>query len=290
MWFFLQSVVSGLTAGSIYALIGLGFVLIYQATGALNFAQGDTLMVGAIIALVFYLDHKWGYGPTLLGVAVFGCLLGAVLHWVAYQPLARSPAYTIILATVAFGQIARGLVRVLRGNELRSFPPLIEGAPLNLGGLMVTPASLVVTGLCVLAMLLFAVLFYRTKLGKAMRAVAQNRTAAALMGVSVRNTTTLVWALGTTFAAVGGVLIAPVINISPDMGVVAIKGWVGAILGGFTTLSGAVVGGLLLGVIDNLIAGYVSTSLRDVGTFVVLILILMFRPQGLLVQAVRKRV
>lgn len=290
VWYFLQFVIGGLTAGSTYALVGLGFVLIYQATRSLNFAQGDTLMLGAIMALVMHLDNQWGYWPTLLGVALFGCVVGAVLHWVAYQPLSQSPAFSVILATVAFGQILRGLVRVLRGNELRSFPPMVDGKPIIIGELILTPASLAVAGLCLVAMGAFALLLRFTRMGKAMRAVAQNKSAASLMGVNVRSVTTMVWALGTAFASVAGMLIAPLITITPDMGAIAMKGFVGAILGGFTSITGAVVGGFLLGVIDNLVAGYISTSMRDVGTFLVMLVVLWYKPQGLLAGAAERRV
>lgn len=290
MLFFGQTVVSGLTAGAIYALLGLGFVLIYQATRALNLSHGDVLMSGAIGGLFLYLDHRWGYWATFLAVLLIGCLLGVVLHWVAYQPLSRQPLFTIILATVAFGQVLRGLVRVLRGSELRSFPSPVGGKTIVLGGLAIAPASLVVTVACILAMAAISLMLRYTKVGRAMRAIAQNTTAATLMGVRVVRVTTLVWALASGLAAMAGLLIAPVITITPDMGDIAIKGFVGAVLGGFTGIAASVAGGFLLGVLDNLIASYISTGMRDVGTFLVLVLILWLRPQGLFVRATGRRV
>jgi branched-chain amino acid transport system permease protein len=280
--FFAQVVVSGLTLGSIYALTALGFVIIFRANGVVNFAQGEMMMAGAILGLIFYADLGFGYVPSLL-LAVGGAAgLGLVLERVAYRPLTHAPAFTVILSTVAVGQMLRSGVRIFRGHELSLFPPMLGTDPLDLGGLRVTPLSLGIVAVSLAILAGFAAFFRYARLGWGMQAAAQNKEAAALVGVSVSGVSAASWAIAAALAAAAGILLAPLVIITPDMGVIGIKGFIAAILGGFNSLAGAVVGGFLLGVLENLAGVYVSSAFKDVVTFAVLLGVLVLRPAGLL--------
>jgi branched-chain amino acid transport system permease protein len=289
MELFAQVVVSGLTLGSLYALVGLGFVVIYRATGVVNFGHGEMLMLGAMAALVLHVDMGVAYVFAFL-IAVSGAgVLGAVLERVAYRPLRFAPEVTVIIATVAVGQIIRAGVRVVRGSEVSRFPSPFSTEPFSVAGVTLTPVSLGITGTSILLVLLFLVFFRRTRLGKGMQATAQNRDAATLVGVSVNQTFMLTWAIGSALAAVAGILLAPLIIITPDMGIIGVKGFIGAILGGFASIPGSVAGGFLLGVIENVGGVYIAGEMKDAIAFVVLLLVLFLRPQGLFGKPESKR-
>ena len=282
MLFFTQVIVSGLTLGSIYALTALGYVIIFRSTGVVNFAQGEMMMVGAVLALVLHKDFGLGY-VTECSLAVLGAwVLGAVIERVAYRPLVDAPLFTVILSTVAVGQMLRSGVRVLRGQELSLFPPILSTEPFSAAGIRLTPLNLGITVIAVLLLGAFVTFFRRTWIGWAMRATAQNKEAAALVGVSIPRVFSVSWSLAAALAAAAGILLAPLIIISPDMGVIGIKGFIAAILGGFNSLPGAVVGGVLLGVLENLAGVYVSSAFKDVVTFGVLLAVLILRPAGIL--------
>jgi branched-chain amino acid transport system permease protein len=280
--FFSQVIVSGLTLGSVYALTALGYVIVFRSTAVVNFAQGEMMMVGAILALTFYQDFGLGYVAAFSLALVGACVLGVVMERVAYRPLIHAPIFTVILSTVAVGQMLRSGVRIVRGQELSLFPPILSTEPFSLAGIRFTPLNL---GIPVIALFLlgaFVVFFRRTRIGWAMRATAQNKEAAALVGVSVPRVFSVSWGIAAALAAAGGILLAPLIIITPDMGIVGIKGFIAAILGGFNTLSGAVVGGVLLGVLENLAGVYISSAFKDVVTFCALLVVLTVRPAGIL--------
>lgn len=289
--FLLQVVVSGLTLGSLYALVGMGFVLIYKATGILNFCQGEMVTFGGIVAIVLHLERGIPYWPAFAGVLLLGGALGWLVERAACRPLRGAPVVTVILATVAVGALIRSSIRIFHGQELSLFPPLLSTRPLQVAGLVtVTPLNLGIVGIALALMVAFSLFFRRTRVGKGMRATSQNRDAAALAGISVSRTYARIWGLSSALAGTAGILLAPLIVVTPDMGVIAIKGFAGAILGGFTEISGAVVGGFLLGVVENLAGVYIASEMKDVVSFLVLLLVLMIRPTGLLVAARRKKV
>lgn len=277
-----QVLVSGLTLGAIYALTALGYGIIFRATAVVNFAQGEMMMVGAMLALTFHKDLGLGYAAAFALALAGAGLLGLVMERIAYRPLIQAPVFTVILSTVAVGQMLRSGVRVARGQELSLFPPILSTEPFAVAGVHLTALNLGVVAIALLLVAAFVVFFRRTRTGWAMRATAQNKDAAALVGVSVPRVFAVSWALSGVLAAAGGILLAPLIIITPDMGAVGIKGFIAAILGGFTSLPGAVVGGFLLGVLENLAGVYVSSAFKDVVTFGVLLLVLTVRPAGLL--------
>jgi len=290
MAFVTQVVVSGLTLGSVYALVGLGFVIVYKATRTLNFAHGDLLMLGAVVGLYLHVERALPYWPTFLVVLVLMALLGVLIERVAYRPLAHTPEFTVILSTAAVGGIIRSSVRITQEQQLSYFPPIFGAEPFRVAGVSVSPLELGVIGIALGFVLAFSLFFQLTRTGKGMRAVAENPDAASLVGIRVPRVWAMTWGASAAFAAAAGILVAPLILITPDMGVVANKAFVGAVLGGFNSLLGTVVGGFVLGVLGNLIGVYVSTAYRDALTFLLLLAILLVKPTGLLGQRAQRRV
>jgi branched-chain amino acid transport system permease protein len=288
--FLSQVLVSGLTLGSLYALTALGYAIIFRATSVVNFAQGEMMMVGAMLALVLHADYGLGYAASF-GLAVVGAwCMGVLIERIAYRPLLKAPVFTVILSTVAVGQMLRSGVRIVRGHELALFPPVVSPTPFTIAGLRLTFLNVAIVVLAVGVLLAFIAFFRWTRTGWAMRATAQNREAAALVGVSVPRVFSMSWGLSAVLAAIAGILLAPLITITPDMGVIGIKGFVGAILGGYNSLVGSVVGGFVLGVLENLAGVYISSAFKDVVTFGVLLVVLIFRPAGMLGTSGTRRV
>lgn len=287
---FIQLIVSGLVLGAIYALIALGYVIIYKATSVVNFAQGEAVMVGAYIAIsVHSLTHL--PMPFVFAITIaLAALLGIVIDRVAYRRLVGAPVISFIIATLAVGLILRNVVRLIFGPNVYPFPALIANRPLRFGWFVTTPQNLLIVGVAITCMLLLFLYFHYTRWGKAMRAVSQNPTASVLMGISVRKVFTMIWALSAALGALSGVLLAPLLVVNPDMGWIALKAFVVAILGGFHSLPGAVLGGFLLGILENLAGFYIGSAVKDILAYVVLIAILIFRPTGLFAERTGKRV
>ncbi|HET9977696.1 MAG TPA: branched-chain amino acid ABC transporter permease [Burkholderiaceae bacterium] len=291
MWDLLpQLIVSGIAAGSLYALVAIGLVLIYKATDIVNFAQGESVTVGAYMGWLFVTELHLPYFLSLALVMVASALVGVVIERVAYRPLIKSPPFTVILATLAIGLLIVNGIRLTLQDTPRTIEGALSAQPLEIGGVLITPERLgimLVTAVVVVALTLF---FRYSRLGKAMRATAQSQEAAALMGISVPGIFSKTWALGTALGGVAGMLIAPLVGINTELGGVLIPGFVAAIVGGFTSIYGAVVGGLLVGVIENLAGVMVSSTFKRVVSFVVLIAVLMIRPSGLFGKPIRKQV
>ncbi len=286
----LQQLASGVTAGGVYALIALGFVLIYKATDVVNFSQGELVTWGAYLGLVTYVTLGLPFPLAFVVAVIASGALGFLIDRLAMRPLVGSPALTSIIATIGVGLILQNAVRLIWGGDIQAFPPVFDTAPRRLGAVRFTLQSVYVLALSVVLMLGFAGFFRWSRTGVAMRATAQNRPAAALMGVRVGWMLTLTWALGSALAGAAGVLLAPLIVVAPDMGFVALKAFAAAILGGFNSFAGAIFGGFILGVIESLAGTYVSTAFKDVVSFLVIIGVLVIRPAGLLQAAHRKKV
>jgi branched-chain amino acid transport system permease protein len=285
-----QIALNSLALGSIYALTALGFVIIFRASDVVNFAQGEMMMLGAMMALMLYRDAHLSYSVAFVLAVVFCMAGGALVERVAFRPLMNAPHFTILLSTVAIGQIIRSGVRIVFGQEVSSFPGVLSAEPISFLGLRTTALNLGIVAITLLVLLVFLLIFSLTRMGWAMRATAQNKRGAAIVGVSVSRTNAQVWAMAGGLAAIAGVLLAPLIIITPDMGVIGNKGFIAAILGGFTSLPGAVLGGFLLALSENLIGVYISSAFKDVIVFVLLILVLLVKPSGLLGRQIVKRV
>ena len=285
-----QLIVSGVAAGALYALVAIGLVLIYKATEIVNFAQGESVTVGAYMGWLFVTEFHMPYFPAIAAVMVASALVGMVVERVAYRPLIKSPPFTVILATLAVGLIIKNAIRLVWQDTPRTISGVLSSTPIEFGGVLITPerlAIIVTVAVVVTALMLF---FRFTKLGKAMRATAQSQEAASLMGISVSGIFSKTWALGSALGGIAGVLIAPLIGINTELGGVLIPGFVAAIVGGFTSIPGAIVGGIMVGVFENFAGVFVSSSFKRVVSFVILIAVLMIRPSGLFGKPIRKQV
>jgi branched-chain amino acid transport system permease protein len=285
-----QIALNSLALGSIYALTALGFVIIFRASDVVNFAQGEIMMLGAMLALVLLRDAHFGYFEAIIGASIICMGGGALVERIAFRPIADAPHFTILMSTIAVGQIIRSGVRIIFGQETSSFPGIWDSSPIMFFGLRTTWLNLGIMAITVVTLVVFVLMFSFTRIGWAMKSVAQNRRGAAIVGVNVPGVNSMVWAMAGGLAAIAGVLLAPLIIITPDMGVIGNKGFIAAILGGFTSLPGAVIGGFLLALTENLIGVYVSAAFKDVIVFGFLVLMLLVKPTGLLGRETVQRV
>ena len=276
----LQLALSGLSIGSIYALVGLALVLPFKASGIVNFAQGEIVTFGAYLALILSglgLPYLAVVPLVLVGAAMFGMATERLL----IRPIANQPEFTLVIVTFAIGFVIKAAIRLHWQDNTFSIDAPFVGPPLVLGALRLNPAYLVFilsTVMVVAALFLF---FGYSKFGKAMRATALDPIAAKLMGIRIGSVFSAAWALSTMLGAFVGLLLAPVIGINPEIGHLILKGLVAAVIGGFSSLGGAVVGGLLLGLLETYAGAFFGATFKNLVPFGVLILLLLLRPQGL---------
>jgi branched-chain amino acid transport system permease protein len=276
----LQLALSGLSVGSIYAIVALALAIPFKASRLLNFAQGEMVTLGAYIALVltsYGLPYAAMVPATLVVAAVFGLLLERLF----IRPIVGAPEFTLVIATFAIGLIIRALIRIHWQDNVFFLPAPYAGPALVVGPLRANPAYLVIIGSTAILVGLLVLFFRKTKLGKAMRAVAFNQTAARLMGISVGTVFGSAWALSAAIGALAGLLLAPVIGVNPELGHIVIKALVAAVIGGFGSLGGAVCGGLLLGLLETYAGAMFGAALKEIIPFIILIALLLVRPQGL---------
>lgn len=277
----LQLLFSGLSIGSIYALVALALVIPFKASGVLNFGQGEMVTLGAYIALVLSTATRLPYYAVVPLTLAIAALVGVVFERLFIRPLVKAPEFTIVIGTFALGLMVKYAIRLYWQDNLYSLPVPFSTEPLVFAGVRLNPVFLWIIA-CALALLaVLALFFQKTRAGKAMRAVSQNQEAARLMGISVERVFSSTWALGTAIGALAGVLFAPVTGINPEIGGLILKAFVAAVIGGFSSLPGAVIGGLMLGVIETLSGAIVSSTFKNVVAFAVLILVLLVRPYGL---------
>jgi branched-chain amino acid transport system permease protein len=276
----LQLALSGLSLGSIYALVALSLAIPFKASRVLNFAQGELVTLGAYIGLVltsYGLPYAAMVPATLLIAAAFGLLIERLV----IRPIIGAPEFTLVIATFALGLIIRALIRIHWQDNVFFLPAPYAGPAIAVGPLRVNPSYIVIiasTGALVALLVLF---FQRTKVGKAVRAVSFDPTAARLMGIRVSTAFGSAWALSAAIGALAGLLLAPVIGINPELGHLIIKALIAAVIGGFGNLGGAVFGGLLLGVLETYTGATFGAALKEIIPFAILIAVLLIRPQGL---------
>jgi branched-chain amino acid transport system permease protein len=278
----LQYVASGLTAGAIYALVALGFSIIYNASGAINFAQGEFVMIGGMSAVTLV-----GAGLPLAAAVPLAVLaavvVGLLLEKLAIEPARKADTVTLIIITIGAALFLRGLAQLVWDKRVHALPAFSGDTPLRIMGATVLPQSLWVLGGAALAVAGLSWFFGRTLFGKAMLATSYNPLAAQLVGINTRTVLFASFGLAAMLGALGGVLIAPIAFTSYDSGIMlGLKGFAAAMLGGLGSFSGAVVGGLLLGLTEGLGAGFVSSAYKDVIAFAIILAVLFFMPGGLL--------
>jgi branched-chain amino acid transport system permease protein len=286
----LQFVFSGLTVGATYALVALGFAIIYNASGVINFAQGEFVMAGGM-ASAFLVAAGVPLPLAVVMAVAAGVAIGVALEKFAIEPARRAPVVTLIIITIGASIAIRGLAQLLLGKQFHTVPPFTGDQPIAIGGATLLPQSLWVMGASVAVVIGLSAFFGRTKLGKAMLATANNRHAAQLVGINVRFILLLSFGLSALLGALAGVLISPITLTSYDVGImVGLKGFAAAMLGGLGNGIGAIAGGLLLGLAEALGAGYLSSAYKDVIAFVIILAVLVFMPGGLFGKASAERV
>uniref|UniRef100_UPI00333E8E66 branched-chain amino acid ABC transporter permease n=1 Tax=Castellaniella defragrans TaxID=75697 RepID=UPI00333E8E66 len=278
---FLQFLFSGLTVGATYALAALGFNLIYNASNVINFAQGEFIMLGGMLA-VFFTQAGIHWAAAFALAILVPALVGILLEKLAIEPVKEAETVTLIIITIGASLVIRGVVQVWLGKGAHSLPAFSNNDPIFILGAMLLPQSLWVFGVTAAVVAVLWYFFSRTLAGKAMLATAFNRVAAELAGINTNWVLFMSFALAAALGALGGILITPITLTSFDVGIMlGLKGFVAAVVGGLGNGLGAVVGGLLVGILEAMGAGYVSSAYKDAIPFVLILLILFFMPRGL---------
>ena len=288
----LQLLISGIAQGCIYGLIALGFVLIYKATETVSFAQGELMMLGAfggLAAMTFFGFPYWlSVLSTLAGMALFGMLLERLV----IRPILGQPAFSVVMLTIGIGYMLRGLITMIPGigTETHTLPVPYKDQIWKLAGLVLNVEQMVVIAVTSILCALLYLLFRYSKLGIAMQAASQNQLAAYYMGIPVRQLNGVAWGLASAVAAVAGLLLAPITFVHANMGFIGLKAMPAAVVGGFGSLPGAIVGGLLIGIVESLSGFYLPDGFKDTAAYVVVLILLVVKPNGLFGEKLRKKV
>jgi branched-chain amino acid transport system permease protein len=288
----LQLLISGIAQGCIYGLIALGFVLIYKATETVTFAQGEMMMLGAFCGLGCMTLLGFPFWLSVICSIIAMALVGIALERVVIRPVLGQPAFSIVMLTIGVGYVARGLITMIPaiGTETHTLKVPYKDQIYKMGELVLNVEHLVViAATAILCGLLFA-LFKYSKLGVAMQASSQNQLAAYYMGIPVRKLNGLVWGLSAAVAAIAGLLLAPITFVHANMGFIGLKAFPAAVVGGFGSLPGAIVGGLIIGIVESLSGFYLPDGFKDIAAYIVVLIMLMVIPNGLFGEKLRKKV
>ena len=289
---FLQQLINGLALGSVYALLALGYTMVYGIIQLINFAHGEIYMIGAFAG--FYSSTTLGLPlfPTLLIAMIASGLAGIIIEKIAYKPLRNSPRITLLITAIGVSLFLQNVMRILVGPNPKPFPDLINAGSINIGAIQIEWKTIFMIVVSAALVLILQFIVYKTKVGKAMRASSQDMEAASLMGINVNNTISLTFAIGSALAGIAGVLVAiSYPSITPYMGVMpGLKSFVAAVLGGIGSIPGALLGGVAIGVLETFSKAYISTNFSDAIVFGVLIVILLIKPSGLLGKKTREKV
>jgi branched-chain amino acid transport system permease protein len=286
----LQLLISGTSQGCVYGLIALGFVLIYKATEMVNFAQGDMMMLGAFTGFTYInllgLPFAWGVIATIITMAVFGMLIERLV----LRPMIGEPPFAVLMITIGLGFVFRAVAGAVWGNEPKSISSPLSGGVFRVGELTIGYENAAVIGGTALLITGLYLFFRFTRLGIAMQAASQNQLAAYYVGIPVKRIFTIVWALSAAIAATAGILVAPISLIDPMMGFIGMKAFAAAIVGGFGSLPGAIVGGLVVGIAEQFAGLYGPAGSADVSAYLILLLMLFIRPEGIFATLQQKKV
>src|SRR2546425_1170990 len=283
---------TGITTGALYALVALGIVVVYKATGVMNLAHGELFMMGGFLAYTLHVMVKLPYVLSLLLAVAGSFALGILTDRVACGPLMKEGLASVLLATIGISFLLKGIARVVWGGkgDFLAFPPLVSPEPIRIGNVMIMSQQLVVLLATLAVMLAFALFFKTTRAGKFMQATASNPKAPTLVGIRVDRVYMYTFGVGAAVAGASAVLMAPLTLLYPDIGfLLFIKGFAAAVLGGLASVPGAIVGGLLVGILEQFAAGFIGTTVQDVSAFVVIMFALIFLPTGIFgVRGIRK--
>lgn len=280
----LQQLINGLALGSVYALIALGYTMVYGIIGLINFAHGEMYMLGAYFGFYAITRRGLSLGPATLVAMAGAALVGILLERIAYKPLRNSSRIAVLITAIGASLLLQSVAQLIFGASFKPFPQVLPFKRIQLGPVFTTNRQLLLFGVSLTLMVTLQIIVHYTKFGKAMRAVSMDKEAAQLMGINIDRIISITFALGSALAAAAGILVGMYYNrIDPYMGMMSgLKAFVAAVLGGIGVIPGAVVGGLLMGVTENLVVAFGSSSLRDAVAFAVLIIVLLFKPNGLL--------
>ena len=295
---FLSHVIKGVNLGSVYAVIALGYTMVYGVAKMLNFAHGDVIMVGAYVA--FCIMYYLGINPIIgiLGAVIACTILGMLIERLAYKPLRQATSLAVLITAIGMSSFLQNMAQLIWSSNPKSFPSILPDAPIVLyengaQQLTMTPINILTIVSCIVIMIALTLFISKTKIGKAMRCVSEDKGAAELMGINVNLTISITFAIGSALAAIAGVLLCSsgYANLSPTTGSMpGIKAFTAAVFGGIGSIPGAMLGGILLGLIEILGKAYVSNELADAFVFAVLIVVLLVKPTGLLGKKVHEKV
>ncbi|MBM3338530.1 MAG: branched-chain amino acid ABC transporter permease [Betaproteobacteria bacterium] len=287
-----QLLISGAAIGCIYALIALGFVLIYKATEVVNFAQGDVMMLGAFVAFTFSSILDLGFWAALPLSLMVMALFGAVFDRFLLRPIIGMPTFSAVMVTLAAGFAMRGIASMVPGwgTDTHSLKAPWSDEVIRLGEVVVSTDHLAILAVTALLCLLLYLFFKGTRVGIAMQAASQNQLAAYYMGIPVRRINSLIWSIAAAVAALAAVLLAPITFVHNNMGFIGIKAFPAAVVGGFGSIPGAIVGGLVIGWVEAFAGFYLPEGFKDIAAYIVVLLVLMLRPSGIFGQMRRKKV
>ena len=286
-----QIIVYGISLGCVYAIVALGLVLIYRATELVNFAQGEMMMMSAYVFFTLY-SMEMGLFTAVLGSLLFAVILGVAMNTIISRPLIGKPIFAQIMATIAMSIVLRSLTGVIWTHEdLFMYPSPVSMKPMNVGFLQISPYQIVIVSVTIILVLLLYLFLNLTRFGTAIKATSENPVAAQLMGIPIKRIYVAVCILSSLVSAVAGMLIIPQFGLQPMLGSrLLLMALPAAVLGGFGKLEGAIAGGLILGILESMAIVYLPTSIYDIFPWIILILMLLIRPDGLFGTPVRKRV
>ncbi len=287
-----QLLISGVAQGCVYALVALGFVLIYKATETVNFAQGELMMLGAFLALTGATIFGWPYWVSIVFAIAVMAVLGMLAERLVLRPVLGHPAFTVVMVTIGMGYVMRGVVTMVPGwgTETYSLPTPFADHVIKLGQLVLPTQSLAVIGMTIALCVVLYTYFRFTRIGIAMQATSQNQLAAYYMGIPVPRINMLIWGLSAAVSAFAGILLAPMTFVHANMGFIGLKAFPAAVLGGFGSVPGAIVGGLIIGVVEALAGFYLPEGFKDTAAYIVVLLVLMIKPSGLFGERQLKKV
>jgi branched-chain amino acid transport system permease protein len=288
----LQVVFGGIAQGCIYGLIALGFVLIYKATETVSFAQGELMMLGAFCGLALVDGLGLAYVLAIPVALLVMALMGWLIERSVIRPILGQPAFSVVMLTFGLGYVARGLITMIPniGTDTHAFAAPYKDLTFDWGGVVLGASQVMVVACTALLCLILYGVFSHSKVGIAMQASSQNQLAAYYMGIPVKRLNGLVWALAAVVATVAGLLLAPITFVHANMGLIGLKAFPAAVVGGFTSLPGAIVGGVIIGVVESLAGFYLPEGFKDVAAYVVVLIMLAIKPNGLLGENLRKKV
>ncbi len=289
---FVQTLISGLSLGSIYALIALGYTMVYGIAKMLNFAHGDIIMVGAYAVIVAVMQLSLPPVIAILISIIVCAVLGVVIERLAYKPLRQAQPLTVLITAIGVSYLLQNVALLIFGSEQKAFPTILKLPAIKLGQVTIDGITLVTLGVTAIIMIALTLFINKTKLGKAMRAVSEDKEAAGLMGISTNRTITITFAIGSALAAVASIFYgATYVYIKPTTGAMpGIKAFTAAVFGGIGSIPGAMLGGVLLGLIEQFSKTYISTLWADAIVFGVLVLVLVVKPTGLLGKQMSEKV